>query len=259
MVRAEPTARFCALDLRRRRICVQQIQAHPARVVGRAGADTVGILSFSPGWSVAVDTAAFLLAGTVCWILVPLVRKFAARRGLFDQATNSRKVHVSAIPRLGGIAIVAGFFAPFLALLLVQGAGADVLFAHPRGSFAFIAGGLAIAALGLFDDLFGSGAKSKFAIQGSVALYLWAAGFRIEQLQLPGGDVVSLGWFGIVLTVGWIVGVMNAINLIDGLDGLAAGVALIAVAANFFLARAMKRVLRRSSTKGWRRVRLSPA
>ena len=165
-----------------------------------------------------------------------MIRRFARRRGLFDHITNSRKVHSARIPRLGGIAIVAGFYAPLLALILYPTGLGSVFYADGSRAFAFLFGGLAIAGLGIFDDIFGCGAVEKFFVQIAVALYLWFAGFRIEDVHLVGGTVLQLGPFGVVLTVAWIVGVINAMNLIDGLDGLAAGIALVGATTNFFVA-----------------------
>ena len=192
---------------------------------------------------ITIQILAFAVSAAVCATLVPLVRGFARRRGMFDQAVSSRKVHKSPIARLGGVAIVIGFLAPFVLLLLAPPGVSGILYSAPSGAGPFIVGGLAIAALGLFDDLVGSGAKQKFAVQFAVAIYVWCAGFRVEQLQLPTGAIVPLGALGIVITVGWIVGVMNAINLIDGLDGLAAGVGLIAAGTNLFLAASGNYVL----------------
>lgn len=182
------------------------------------------------------EAVTFFCAAMVCGALVPVISRFARRRGLFDHISSSRKVHTSRVPRLGGLAIVAGFYAPLLALILYPTGLGQTFWAEGPRAFAFLFGGLAIAALGLFDDIFGAGAVEKFFVQIAVALYLWWAGFRIEDIDLVGGAVVDLGWFGVVFTVAWIVGVMNALNLIDGLDGLAAGIALISAVTNFFVA-----------------------
>lgn len=179
---------------------------------------------------------AFATSAAVCALLVPLIRRFALRHELFDQVTSSRKVHAAAVPRLGGVAIVAGFLAPFLVALLDPNGPGAILDGQSRSAVAFIAGAVAIAGLGLFDDLLGAGARVKFSVQVLVAAYVWAAGFRIEQISLPNGAVLPLGIFGFLVSLVWMVGVMNALNLIDGLDGLAGGVALIAALANLVLA-----------------------
>src|SRR5947209_18960674 len=158
---------------------------------------------------------AFFCAALVCSVLTPVITRFARRRGLFDHITNSRKVHSARVPRLGGIAIVAGFYAPLLALILYPTGLGSVFYADGSRGFAFLFGGLAIAGLGIFDDIFGCGAVEKFFVQIAVALYMWWAGFRIDDVNIVGGTILSLGPFGVLLTVLWIVGVMNALNLID--------------------------------------------
>ena len=179
---------------------------------------------------------AFLCSLMVGVFLTLAVRNLAVRFGLVEQAKSSRKVHSKPIPRLGGIAIVAGFFAPLAGLLLVDSSVGDTFRANGTLVVGLFAGGLAIAALGLYDDLRGAGAKVKFAVQFGVAGGLYALGFRIEQLANPFGDPVSLGILALPFTLVWVVGVINAMNLIDGLDGLAGGVAFFAVATNFLLA-----------------------
>jgi UDP-GlcNAc:undecaprenyl-phosphate/decaprenyl-phosphate GlcNAc-1-phosphate transferase len=178
----------------------------------------------------------FFCAALVCGALVPVIIRFARRHGLFDQITSTRKMHSARVPRLGGIAIVAGFYAPLLALILYPTGLGSLFYADASRAFAFLFGGLAIAALGIFDDIFGAGAVEKFFVQIAVALYMWWAGFRIEDVHLVGGTILPLGLFGALVTVLWIVGVMNALNLIDGLDGLAAGIALACAGTNFLIA-----------------------
>ncbi len=97
-------------------------------------------------------------------------------------------------------------------------------------------GGIVIAALGIFDDLKGAGAKKKFLVQFAVAAGMYAAGFRIDLIANPFGASIQLGWLGLPFTMLWIAGVVNAMNLIDGLDGLAGGVALIAISTTFAIA-----------------------
>jgi len=169
-------------------------------------------------------------------LLTPWVRRFALKRRLFDDHVSSRKVHGRPIPRLGGVAIAAGFYAPLLALLLTGSAVGDIFYASSRKAIAFLAGGAAILVLGLYDDIRGSGAGKKFIAQFAIAGGLYFAGFRIEQISLPFVQVLPLGPLSLVFTLLWIVGVINAMNLIDGLDGLAAGVGLFGVTTVFVLA-----------------------
>jgi UDP-GlcNAc:undecaprenyl-phosphate GlcNAc-1-phosphate transferase len=179
---------------------------------------------------------AFVLACLVSALLTPFVRRFALKRHLFDDHVSSRKVHGRPIPRLGGLAIAAGFYAPLLALLLEGSSVGDIFYADSQKAIAFLIGGVAILLLGLYDDLYGSGAIKKFIAQFTIAGALYFAGFRIEQISLPFIHALPLGPLSFVFTLLWIVGVINAMNLIDGLDGLAAGVGLFGVLTTFVLA-----------------------
>lgn len=181
-------------------------------------------------------TVAFLVSLFVAAVATPLLRRFAVDHGLFDQARSSRKIHERPIPRLGGIAIVVAFYAPFVALLGVDSGVGGMFYESPQTATGIFAGGLTIALLGVYDDLKGTGATRKFAVQFAVAGLLYYLGFRVEQIANPFGPDVELGVFALPFTLLWIVGVINAMNLIDGLDGLAGGVALFAVLTTFIVA-----------------------
>jgi UDP-GlcNAc:undecaprenyl-phosphate GlcNAc-1-phosphate transferase len=174
-----------------------------------------------------------MLSGVV---LTPAVRALAHRSGALDHALTTRKIHDRPIPRLGGIAIVLAFFAPLVALLFVDTGAGRLFLAHPEKAAGLFAGGAAIAALGIWDDLRGANAKTKFLVQFAVAGLMYALGFRIDHIASPHVGPIHLGWFGLPFTVLWIAGVINAMNLIDGLDGLAGGVALIAISTTFAIA-----------------------
>ncbi|KFE71514.1 MraY family glycosyltransferase [Hyalangium minutum] len=177
----------------------------------------------------------FLVALMVSLVLTLVVRNRALAWGWVDQANSSRKVHVRPIPRLGGIAIVSGFFAPLCALFFVD-SGVGYLFRwHQELVWGLFTGGVAIATLGLYDDLQGAGARLKFSVQFAVAIALYMLGFRVELIANPFGAALPLGALSLPFTLLWIVGVINAINLIDGLDGLAGGVAFFGVGTNFIL------------------------
>jgi UDP-GlcNAc:undecaprenyl-phosphate GlcNAc-1-phosphate transferase len=180
---------------------------------------------------------AFMVALIVGWVMTYLVRNQAHARGWVEQASNSsRKIHKKPIPRIGGVAIVLGCFAPLVALLVVDSSVGVTYRANPSVIAGLLGGGLLIAALGLYDDFRGAGAIKKFSIQFIVAGGLWALGFRIESLATPLFGDLALGPLSLPITLLWVVGIVNAMNLIDGLDGLAGGVAFFAVATNFVLA-----------------------
>ncbi len=172
---------------------------------------------------------AFILALLVALVLTPVLRAVAPRVGAVDPAGRSfRKAHAGDVPRLGGVAIVAGFYAPLIGLLLVDAGMGTVFRADLAKALGLLAGGLPIVALGIYDDVAGAGAGRKLVVQLAVALALFALGFRIEAISTPFGFAVDLGVFALPVTVLWIVGLINAMNLIDGLDGLAGGIAFFA-------------------------------
>jgi len=180
---------------------------------------------------------AFLLSLVTAALLTPAVRGVALRRGWLDGNASSRKIHGTPVPRLGGIAIVLAFFAPLACLLVVETGLGQAFVQDGSRVFGLFAGGLAIAALGIYDDLRGANARQKLAVQTAVAVAMYALGFRIELLANPFGAELTVGaWVGFPLTVLWIVGVINALNLIDGLDGLAGGVALFAIVVSLVIA-----------------------
>lgn len=179
---------------------------------------------------------AFVLSTVVAALVTPLVRSLSRHLDLLDHALTSRKVHGRPVPRLGGVAMVMAFFAPILGLVFTDSAVGEMFYADERRALGLIAGGAAIAMLGVYDDLRGAGARTKFAVQFAVALAMYLLGFRVDQIANPFGPPIQLDWAGLPFTVLWIVGVVNAMNLIDGLDGLAGGVALIAVGSTFLVA-----------------------
>src|SRR4029079_7950986 len=163
---------------------------------------------------------AFILSMLCAALLTPLVRRLAHRFGALDHALSSRKIHGQAVPRLGGIAIVIAFYAPLLGLLFAQSAVGETLGHERYFALGLFLGGIMIASLGVYDDLRGAGAGKKFTVQFLVAGIVYFLGFRIDVIANPFGDAVSLGWAALPFPLLWVVGVINAMNLIDGLDGL---------------------------------------
>ncbi|MEA2696967.1 MAG: hypothetical protein QOI66_1238 [Myxococcales bacterium] len=179
---------------------------------------------------------AFLLSAACAAVLTPLVRAVAMRLGVLDHALTSRKIHGRPVPRLGGIAMVTAFYVPLLGLFFLRSEVGRLFLAEKNQAVGLFVGGFLIALLGVYDDLWGAGAKRKFAVQFTVAALLYYLGFRIDNVANPFGGPIALGWAGMPFTLLWMVGVINAMNLIDGLDGLAGGVALVAVTTTFLIA-----------------------
>jgi UDP-GlcNAc:undecaprenyl-phosphate GlcNAc-1-phosphate transferase len=191
---------------------------------------------------------AFALAFGVSAVLTPLLRILAPAIGGLDRAASSRKVHRTPIPRIGGVAIVIGFFVPLVGLFVYTN-DVSALFLSDKARVAgLFVGGTAIAALGFYDDLHGAGARLKFFVQFAVALLMFKLGFRIENIANPFGTMpfslthVPIPGTDLLVNVSlpftmlWIAGIINAMNLIDGLDGLAGGVALISIGLTFAVA-----------------------
>ena len=172
---------------------------------------------------------AFVLSLITGSVLTPLARRAAKHLGAIDHALSSRKIHAHPIPRLGGVAIVGAFYVPILGLLVADSSVGYLFYSSHGKAVALLLGGALIAALGIYDDIKGAGARLKFAVQFGVGALVYLLGYRIDSLANPFGEAIQLGWLGLPFTLLWIAGVINAINLIDGLDGLAGGVALISV------------------------------
>ena len=136
-----------------------------------APAPSSGKAAFTKNCESPMRTAAisFLISLVLAAALTPMVRAFAIARGWFDYGLEARKVHGRPIPRLGGVAIVLAFYAPLLGMLLYPTGMALHFYADAKRASALMLGGLAIAALGLYDDLRGAGAVKKLLVQLGVA------------------------------------------------------------------------------------------
>ena len=162
-----------------------------------------------------------LVAASLSLVLTPCIIALATKKGWFDDQNNPRKIHTGAIPRLGGIAIFISFFVA-MCLMLAIGLGGSKARMIPVG-----VAGISIFILGLVDDFRGLRARFKFGLQLIGAIVVAVAGYRFQIIPLPGGSL-DIGVFSWPLTILWIVGISNAINMIDGMDGLAGGISLIA-------------------------------
>lgn len=165
---------------------------------------------------------AFIVSFAFTFATTPLVRRFAFKIGAIDIPKDNRRMHKKPTPRIGGLAIIFGFMV------------ATLCFAQPsRQLYGTLAGAAIIAVMGVIDDCKNLPAKLKFVIQIIAALVVVFAGdIKIDVFTNPNflSDNpywVLPEWLSVTLTVIWIVFITNAVNFIDGLDGLAAGVSAI--------------------------------
>jgi UDP-GlcNAc:undecaprenyl-phosphate/decaprenyl-phosphate GlcNAc-1-phosphate transferase len=174
----------------------------------------------------------FVAAAAITLTLTPVIRRIVIRYEILDHP-EERRVNVIPVPRGGGLAISAAFLLVAGAYLLVNDR-ADILSIpvtlEPTDVAALLLGGAAAAALGAIDDLFDLRARWQLLGQVALALGAVAAGVTIDFIANPitGGIQRFEGAAAAGLTVFWIVGMINSINWIDGLDGLSSGVAFIA-------------------------------
>jgi UDP-GlcNAc:undecaprenyl-phosphate GlcNAc-1-phosphate transferase len=160
-------------------------------------------------------------------VMTPVIGRVATRLGLVD-APGGRKVHAHSVPRLGGLAVV---LAASLALWLVMRFGPVPVDSSAWTTMRpfFIAGGM-IFLVGLADDVRELGVVPKLLIEFAAAGIMMQSGLLIERITVLGWTL-PLGWAAWPVTMTWLVGLTNAFNLIDGVDGLAAGITAIAGAA----------------------------
>jgi UDP-GlcNAc:undecaprenyl-phosphate GlcNAc-1-phosphate transferase len=175
----------------------------------------------------------FVLGAILTCILTPIVRHLAVLRGFVDCPQRARKVHQQATPRLGGAAILLSF----LAVMCLAGVSVPQVRELMLGSNPILGcvllGSLGIFAIGFLDDLARLAPKTKLLGEFVVAgLVVWGANLSFTEIQFLGlGTVTIPVWLGIGLATFWIVGMANAVNLIDGLDGLASGITLFGLLA----------------------------
>jgi UDP-GlcNAc:undecaprenyl-phosphate GlcNAc-1-phosphate transferase len=165
----------------------------------------------------------------------PLVIRLARRVHAVDHPTV-RSVHRKPTPRIGGVAIFVSSLGPILSVLYLRN-DIGVAFRDIRVQVVTLLGAATFVFLiGLVDDLRRLPARFKFLAELGAAGALCAAGVRISEIGVTDGWVVPLGRLGVPLTLLWVVGITNAVNLSDGLDGLAAGISAIACAVIAILA-----------------------
>ncbi|NNE43008.1 MAG: undecaprenyl/decaprenyl-phosphate alpha-N-acetylglucosaminyl 1-phosphate transferase, partial [Gemmatimonadetes bacterium] len=169
--------------------------------------------SFPFVWLFAVTFLATLAA-------MPLARALGARLGLMDHP-HQRKLQTTAVPRTGGIGILLGLTAGTFVLLHLS---AQLGIPVSRELIALFAGGVILHVTGVLDDLYDIPAKVKLAAQAAAVGVVISQGVVLERLIFPGGASWEFGMFAAPITAFFLLGFINAINLVDGLDGLASGI-----------------------------------
>lgn len=168
----------------------------------------------------------FITATFISLIMTPITKKIAYKLKAIDIPKDERRVHKKPIPLLGGLAIYVATIISIVIFLPLN-----------RTTFSIIIGGSIIVISGIIDDTRDLSPKMKLLFQILAAIVLVVGGIKIEFITNPfEGGLIYLKGLSIPLTIFWIVGITNTVNLIDGLDGLAAGVSLIASMSLFFVA-----------------------
>ncbi|MBI9017253.1 MAG: undecaprenyl/decaprenyl-phosphate alpha-N-acetylglucosaminyl 1-phosphate transferase [Phycisphaerae bacterium] len=168
----------------------------------------------------------YALALLLSTIFTPLVI-FAARSLGVNDAPNARSVHTKSIPRLGGLAIFLAMMSVAVPMLIFDDPIGHMFLTIATNMMVLLSAGAFIFMVGFIDDLVGIRARTKFLAQIVAAVVVCYFGIRIDQLSVGSWFSIDFGWWSWPITILWIAGVTNAVNLIDGLDGLAAGISSI--------------------------------
>lgn len=170
-----------------------------------------------------------IVSVVISFILTPFIKNFAIRINAVDIPKDKRKIHKKPIPLLGGMAIYISFV---ITMLLKEGS-------LGKSEIGILIGATIIVIGGLIDDLkdIRPWQKLLFQVSAAVVLILFGVEIAVVTNPFPSNSLfLKLGWLSIPITIFWVVGITNAINLIDGVDGLAAGVAFICSATIFIIA-----------------------
>lgn len=176
--------------------------------------------------TIGLVAGALVTAFLVALITTPIVKSLAQKWGAVDVPKDNRRMHDHPIPRMGGLAIFLGFL--FSVIVFIRFIQPDGMTRPLQG---MLLGAVIIVILGIFDDIYALPAMPKLLVQIAAAgIAVWS-GNVIEVISNPNifssNPYWELGWLSVPFTVIWIVAVTNAVNLIDGLDGLACGVSTI--------------------------------
>jgi UDP-GlcNAc:undecaprenyl-phosphate/decaprenyl-phosphate GlcNAc-1-phosphate transferase len=178
---------------------------------------------------------ALILSFLITTTVTPVVRRWATHLGAVDQP-GGRRVHVHATPRLGGLAVILGFFLPLGLFALIHTDAMTGFLQQSRLVLGLVLGSAVVGIVGAVDDVRGLGPWVKLLAQAFAGSIAYAAGYCINAVNLPIVGDINMGVFALPVTVFWFLAITNAINLIDGLDGLAAGITLFATLTNLAIA-----------------------
>jgi UDP-GlcNAc:undecaprenyl-phosphate GlcNAc-1-phosphate transferase len=176
----------------------------------------------------------FFLSLLLAFVFTRTVRDFASRRGWVATPSQERHLHSTPLPRLGGVAIFISFSLSLLVAAIVASLVPGVHAAFSlKTLLTILAPATLIFLLGIYDDLYSVGPYVKFAVQAVAATVLFAGGLRILNIPVLFGNHQLPVFIALPLTILWVLAITNAFNLIDGLDGLAAGSALFSTLVAF--------------------------
>ncbi len=172
----------------------------------------------------------FTLSSIAAFLLTPLVRRKAIEWGAVAVPDKGRHIHLRPTPRLGGVAIYIAFTVSLLCVPLLGNLVSDIFQANLPRMLALLLPATFIFCFGVFDDFHGASAPLKVTVQTIAAAMVYAGGLRIENISSPFGGYWQLPLLlSFPLTAAWIILITNAFNLIDGIDGLAAGSSVFAL------------------------------
>ena len=175
---------------------------------------------------------AFMIAFMTAFMATPHTINLANKVGAVDEPKDERRINKVTMPRLGGLAVIAGFFVSIVYLLIVMVMENKINLYEESYNIKLLGFGLGALIIGVtcfIDDVKGVPALGKLIAQVAAAVLVVKAGIRIDTLDIPFFNIANASpMFYAGLTVCWIVGITNAMNLIDGLDGLSTGISLIA-------------------------------
>src|SRR5262249_15334222 len=191
----------------------------PRRPAGRRQCPAPAAARIGP--MTPADLAAFILAGGATFALTPLVITEARRAGALDYP-GLQKVHAEPVPTLGGLGRAAAVLGT---LWILQAVGLGISTAHALG---LTLAAVPVVAVGVWDDLRACSIPAKLGVHFVAGAILYASGLRVVELTNPFGATIALGPLGLVVTMLWVATVVNGLNLVDGLDGLAPGLGGIA-------------------------------